>query len=81
MVGFWEKSWTADAHDAGLWWASGKKAGQLMLMMLACGLLLAKCWAADVHDAGLRRAFGKTCAELMLIMLACVVLLGNKLDS
>ena len=52
-----------------------------MLMMLACGVLLAKCWAADAHDAGLRRALGKACAELMLIMLVCSVLLGKKLDS
>ena len=28
-----------------------------MLMMLACGVLLAKIWAADAHDAGLGACF------------------------
>ena len=45
-----------------------------MLMMLACGVVLAKCWAADAHDAGLWRASGKSTVQLML---ACSVLLGK----
>ena len=40
MRGVEPKGWAADAHDAGWYGVFGKKAGQLMLMMLAgagCG--------------------------------------------
>ena len=67
--------------DAGLRRASGKQAGQLMLMMLAGGVHLENTWGAAAHDAGLRCDSGKTPGQLMLMMLACGVLLGNKLCS
>ena len=41
-VCLWEEGWAADAHDADVSRSSGKKAGQLMLMMLASGVLLEK---------------------------------------
>ena len=39
---FFEEGWAADAHDADVSRSSGKKAGQLMLMMLASCVLLGR---------------------------------------
>ena len=36
----WTKAGAADAHDAGLGARLGRRLGQLMLMMLALGLVL-----------------------------------------